>query len=106
MRFFPRWANKRLQYWGERRRSAKAALEPETNLPFPYNDQFALQAYCLNRKFAEPDFEPYWAEQQRLVDLGYLYRKAKLLQGKPYELELEDHSQSQQSEQAPHSEQV
>lgn len=63
--FLPRFINKRLQYWGERRRSAKAALEPETNLPFPYNDALYMEAYCLNRKFAEPDFEAYWQRIQR-----------------------------------------
>lgn len=64
----PRFINKRLQYWGERRRSRIASQEPETNLPFPYNDATYMEAYCLNRKFAEPDFEAYWESQQLIID--------------------------------------
>jgi hypothetical protein len=79
--FLPRFINKRLQYWGERRRSAKAALEPETNLPFPYNNALYLEAYCLNKKFAEPDFEAYWQNEQRWVYVSNMYSKSLLLRG-------------------------
>lgn len=72
----PRFINKRLQYWGERRRSRKAQQEPETNLPFPYNDALYMEAYCLNRKFAEPDFEAYWQRQQAIIDQSYTAAKA------------------------------
>lgn len=80
-RFFPLWANKRLQKAGERRRSEAAHAEPETNLPFPYNDFHNLSAYCHNRLMAEPDFEPYWKEQQRLIDIKSTYSRASLLKG-------------------------
>lgn len=72
----PRFINKRLQYWGERRRSAKARLEPDENMPFPYNDATFLEAYCLNRKFTEPDFEAYWQRQQAIIDQSDTARRA------------------------------
>jgi hypothetical protein len=74
--FLPRWINKRLQKWGERRRSAKARLEPEANLPFPYNDAVYLEAYIMNRKIAEPDFEAYWSRQQAIVDQQIIAARA------------------------------
>lgn len=80
-RFLPAWANKRLQKLGEWHRSRKAQQEPQTNLPFPYNDADSLTAFEQNKLAAEPDFEVYWKEQQRLVDLGYLYRRVPLLRG-------------------------
>lgn len=43
-------------------------------MPFPYNNAWSLIAYCENRKAAEPDLEPYWREQQRLMDLKWAYR--------------------------------
>lgn len=89
-RWLPRCVNKWLQYWGERYRSAKAHRESEDALPFPYSSSWYLESYCYNRKAAEPDFEAYWREQQRLVDLAYAYRKTKLLQGKGPEFTLHD----------------
>lgn len=79
--FFPRWINRRLQYYGERYRSWRARQEPETTLPFPYNDSCALTEFELNKLSAEPDFEAYWQNEQRLADLEYAYRKMPLLKG-------------------------
>lgn len=81
--FLPRCINKRLQYLGERWRSFVAQQESEAKLPFPYNDPHSLEAYQLNKKIAEPDFDPYWEEQKRLMELKYVYNTLPLLKGHP-----------------------
>ena len=72
------------QYYGERFRSWRAQREPDTNLPFPYNNPVLLNNFEENKKMAEPDHEAYWREQQRILDLKHMYSKAKLLQGYPW----------------------
>jgi len=79
-----RICQKQQQYYGERFRSWRAQREPETNLPFPYNNAVLLNAFEENKRMAKPDREAYWREQQRILDYKYAYAKVKLLKGYPW----------------------
>lgn len=76
-----KWINSKLQYYGERYRSWRARREPETNLPFPYDNAYTLMAFQNNKAAAEPDFESYWNEELRIMYLRNTYNRAQLLGG-------------------------